>query len=172
MRLSLSVSVALAIVWCGSSSFAAEMKFPVQSNLRAAAMKLDITPKVVEGMYAAGHHRQVTGVRDPLRAGVLVLDDGKTQAAIITLDTLGAWEELVRRTRAAIADLTDIPPEHIMITAAHNHSGPAYDPDSEWGLKLVNQLADAAAQLVGQLKPVTIGYAEDRISFNILAIIA
>ncbi len=167
MRLCLSVSVALAIAWCGEASFAAEMTFPVQSNLRAAAMKLDITPKVVEGMYAAGHHRQVSGVRDPLRAGVLVLDDGKTQAAIITLDTLGAWEELVRRTRAAIADLTDIPPEHVMITAAHNHSGPAYEPDSEWGLKLVNQLADAAAQLVGQLKPVTIGYAEDRISFNI-----
>ena len=36
------------------------------------------------------------GVRDRLRAGVLVLDDGDTKAAIITMDTVFAWDEMVK----------------------------------------------------------------------------
>ena len=44
----------------------------------------------------------VTGVRDPLHAAVLILDDGETKAAIITLDTVGAWDDMVRHARHRI----------------------------------------------------------------------
>lgn len=54
------------------------------------AAKVDITPARVDGRAVVGHRRPVTGVRDPLRAGVLVLDDGDTRAANVTLDTIGA----------------------------------------------------------------------------------
>ncbi|MBL9131507.1 MAG: hypothetical protein JNG86_09930, partial [Verrucomicrobiaceae bacterium] len=49
-------------------------KFPVVSNLKAGAAKVDITPAEVKDITVAGHTRVVNGVRDPLRAGVLVLD--------------------------------------------------------------------------------------------------
>ncbi len=71
-------------------------QFPVRSNLRAGVAKMDITPENVEQFEVTGHRRKVTGVRDPLRAAVLILDDGDTKAAIVTLDTIGAWDEMVK----------------------------------------------------------------------------
>lgn len=65
-------------------------RFAVATNLRAGVAKVDITPARVDGLTVVGHRRPVTGVRDPLRAGVLVLDDGDTRAANVTLDTIGA----------------------------------------------------------------------------------
>ena len=51
-------------------------RFPVTSNLRAGVAKVDITPDVSQGLDVVWHRRKVFKVRDPLRAGVLVLDDG------------------------------------------------------------------------------------------------
>ena len=61
-------------------------QFSVVSNLKAGVGKVDITPTDVAGLTVIGHRREVTGVRDPLRAGVLLLDDGETKAAIVTLE--------------------------------------------------------------------------------------
>lgn len=141
--------------------------FPIHSNLKAGVAKVDITPANVAGMTVIGHRRAVTGVRDPLRAGVLVLDDGTTRAAIITLDTIGAWDDMVRAARTKIETETGIPAVNIMIAASHNHSGPGYKEHPEWGAELIEKLAGAAKQAVAELRPVTIGYGEDKISFGI-----
>ena len=106
-------------------------QFPVQSNLRAGVAKVDITPAETDGVMVTGHRRKVFGVRDPLRAGVLVLDDGETRAAIVTLDTIGAWDEMVMLARQRIEKQADVPAGNIMVAASHNHSGPGYDPDSK-----------------------------------------
>lgn len=142
-------------------------KIPVQSNLKAGVAKVDITPAETEGVVVAGHRRKVFGVRDPLRAGVLLLDDGETKAAIVTLDTISAWDELVERARERIAKKTGVPAGHIMVAASHNHSGPGYSPDSSWGRELVEKLGTAAAEAQAAMRPVSIGYGEGRIGFNI-----
>ena len=71
--------------------------FPVESNLRVGVAKIDITPppdaKVV------GHVRPTHGARDPIRAAILLLNDGKTRAAIVTFDLIFAWDELVHDVR-------------------------------------------------------------------------
>ncbi|MGL4552927.1 MAG: hypothetical protein ACRC33_17265, partial [Gemmataceae bacterium] len=70
-RLALTLTLTLA------GSLAAEAPaFKVESNLRAAAAKLDITPP--PGTKVVGHLREVEGVRDRLHAVVLLLDDGTT----------------------------------------------------------------------------------------------
>ena len=141
--------------------------FPVESNLKAGVAKVDITPAKVDGVIVAGHRREVHGVRDPLRAGVLILDDGETKAAIVTLDTISAWNEMVKRARQRIAEKTGVPEAHIMVAVSHNHSGPGYDPDSEWGQELIEKLGAAAEAAASKMRTVTIGYGEDRIGFNI-----
>ena len=108
-------------------------QFAVQSNLRAGAAKVDITPEETEGVLVTGHRRTVHGVRDPLRAGVLVLDDGETKAAIVTLDTIGAWDEMVALARQRIEQETGVPAAHILVAASHNHSGPGFDADRQVG---------------------------------------
>lgn len=142
-------------------------RLPADSNLRAGVAKVDITPEKVDGLIASGHRRAMFGVRDPLRAGVLLLDDGRTRAAIVTLDTINAWNSLMPLARARIAKAADVPEPHIMIAASHNHSGPPFQADSPWGRTLVDKLEQAAATAASQMRPVTIGYGEGEIGFNI-----
>src|SRR5579883_25924 len=123
MRSTASVLISLA-AGLGGSAGAGEVAFPGESNLRASVAKVDITPP--EGTKVEGHPRVTHGVRDPLQAGVLLLDDGKTRAAIVTLDTLAAWNEMVAALRAGIAPATGTPGPNILVAASHNHSGPGY----------------------------------------------
>ena len=69
----------------------------IESNLRAGVAKVDITPP--PGTKVVGHVRETHGVRDPIRAAILLLDDGKTKAAIVTFDLIASWDELVREVR-------------------------------------------------------------------------
>ena len=142
-------------------------EFAVTSNLRAGVAKVDITPTEVAGTYVIGHRRQVTGVRDPLRAGVLILDDGETKAAIVTMDTIGAWEDMVKSARQSIEKETGVPAANIMVSASHNHSGPGYMENLRWASELIKKLSAAAREAAANMRTVNMGYGEDRISFGI-----
>ncbi|HIE97452.1 MAG TPA: hypothetical protein EYG03_21790 [Planctomycetes bacterium] len=142
-------------------------QFAVESNLLAGVAKVDITPEDVDGMEVTGHRRIVHGVRDPLRAGVLMLSDGNTKAAIVTLDTIGAWDEMVKLARTRIERETGVPSLNIIVAASHNHSGPDFDAGSKWGHALIDKLGVAAKQAASNMRTVTVGYAEDRIGFSI-----
>jgi len=155
---------------CGlfaAAVMAADGTFPVQSNLQAGVAKVDITPQVVKDFEVSGHRRKVTGVRDPLRCGVLILDDGETKAAIVTLDTISAWNEMVTLARERIERETDVPAANVLIAASHNHSGPGFNKDAQWGRALIDKLGAAARQAAASMRPVGVGYGEDRISFSI-----
>ena len=142
-------------------------QFPVSSNLRAGVAKTDITPTDLAGITVAGHRREVTSVRDPLRAGVLLLDDGETKAAMVTMDTIGAWENMVKLVREGIETETGVPAANIMVTATHNHSGPGYMENMAWGAELIKKTTAAAKEAAGNMRTVSIGYGEDRIGFGI-----
>ena len=146
---------------------AVDGQFPVVSNLRVGVAKVDITPTAVERFPVVGHRREVTGVRDPLRAGVLILDDGGTRAAIVTLDVIGAWEDMVKFARERIEKETGVPAANIMVAASHNHSGPGYAENKAWAAELIDKLAAAAKTASGNMRAVSIGYGEDRIGFGI-----
>lgn len=142
-------------------------QFAVTSNLRVGVAKVDITPQEVDAITVVGHHRQVTGVRDPLRAGVLILDDGETKAAIVTLDIIGAWDDMVKLARENIERETGVPAANIMVAASHNHSGPGYVENLRWAADLIKKLTAAAKAAAGNMRTASIGYGEDRIGFSI-----
>ncbi|MFN4258295.1 MAG: hypothetical protein ACK4RK_03305 [Gemmataceae bacterium] len=145
--------------------WAEDMTFKVESNLKAGVAKVDITPAADASV--VGHVRATNGIRDPLHGGVLVLNNGQLQVVIVTLDLLGVRDEMVQMLRDAIAEKTGTPRENILVTASHNHSGPGWTATSDWGRALVEKLADAAQLAAKGMRPVTIGYGEDRIDFNI-----
>ncbi len=157
----------LLVIFASSVTDAADGRFPVQSGLRAGVAKVDITPTEVNGLEVVGHRRKVTGVRDPLRAGVLILDDGQTRAAIVTLDTISAWDEMVTLARQQIEKDSGVPAANIMVAASHNHSGPDFATDSKWGRELIAKLGAAAVKASSTMRPVTVGYGEDKIGFSI-----
>lgn len=160
-------SIICLLVVCPQCAQGADGSFAVRSNLRAGVSKVDITPNNVRDFEVTGHRRKVTGVRDPLRAGVLVLSDGVTKAAIVTLDTISAWNEMVRLARVRIEQESGVPASNVLIAASHNHSGPGFRSESEWGRGLIDKLGQAAKQAASQLRPVSVGYGEDQITFGI-----
>lgn len=163
-------NICIALLLTTSLNFvtpAAEGQSAAKSNLRAGVAKVDITPAEVKELEVVGHRRKVTGVRDPLRAGVLVLDDGQTKVAIVTLDLIGAYTEIVKPARQQIEKETGIPAANIMVAASHNHSGPGFDVHSSWGKELIAKLGAAAKQAASKMTPVTVGYGEDKIGFSI-----
>jgi neutral ceramidase len=169
MKLATTIAVSLisCVVLHESVANASDGQFVVQSNLRAGVAKVDITPDDTDGVMVTGHRRMVHGVRDPLRAGVLLLNDGSTRAAIVTLDTIAAWDAMVKLARVRIEQETGIPAANIIVAASHNHSGPAFEADSPWGMELIEKLGSAAKQAADSMRTVTVGYGEDRIEFGI-----
>ena len=81
--------------------------FRVESNLKAGVAKVDITPPADTPV--VGHVRPTNGVRDPIRAGVLLLANVQTQAAIVTLDLINSPTEMVEALRDAVAQKTETP---------------------------------------------------------------
>ncbi|MDF1745726.1 MAG: hypothetical protein P1V19_18655, partial [Gimesia sp.] len=163
-----SLSFAILVLTSATCiTHAADGQFPIESNLRAGVAKIDITPADVNQFEVVGHRRKVTGVRDPLRAGVLVLDDGQTKAAIVTLDLISAYDELVKLARQQIEKETGIPAANIMVAVSHNHSGPGFDIKTKWSRELIGKLGGAAKQAASKMNPVTVGYGEDKIGFGI-----
>jgi len=135
------------------------------SSLRAAAAKADITPPA--GTPVVGHVREVKGVRDPLNAALLLLDDGRTKAAIVTLDLLNAGDDLTTRLRRAVNEGAGVAPDHVMVATSHNHSGPGWVQNEAWASKVERDLAAAAKKAAAEMRSVSIGYSEDQIDFNI-----
>ena len=142
-------------------------QFSVKSNLRAGVAKVDITPSDLAGITVIGHRREVLGVRESLRAGVLILDDGETKAAMVTMDTIFAWDNMVKRARAGIEKETGVPAANIMVSASHNHSAPGYAENERWATELIQKLTAAAKSAAGNMRTVSIGYGEDHIGFGI-----
>ena len=103
---------------------AEDMTFKVESNLRAAVAKVDITPP--PGTPISGHVRPYDGVRTRLHAVVLLLDDGRTRAALVTHDLGASSDAVTAGFRSAVPDAAGTPRPNIMVAASHNHSGPSW----------------------------------------------
>lgn len=159
-------SVFLSLLVCAVSTVTASAQAlaPV-SNLKAGVAKVDITPTT--DIPTVGHPRPTKGARDPLRAGVLILDDGQTRAAIATFDLIDAKNSMVRDARRVISEKARVPQENILVNASHNHSGPDYDKNPAWAAEVTAKVAAAAAEAAAAMKPVTVGYGVDEINFSI-----
>ena len=143
----------------------AEAGSALESNLSAGVAKVDITPPADTPV--TGHPRKTTGARDPIRAGILLLDDGKTKVAIATFDLIGATDGLVKSVREAIHSQAGVPAENILVAASHSHSGPDFDKETAWAKGVVEQVGAAAAKAASDMRKVTLGYGEGEIGFSI-----
>lgn len=145
-----------------------EGNFPVHSNLKAAVSQIDITPGDVErGVDIVGHRRIVKEVRDPLKASVLLLDDGETKVSIVTLDLIYSYEPMLQGIRAIVEKETRILGANVMVAASHTHSAPFCDKDDEFVQSVIEKVGAAAKDANGNFKMASVGYGEDEISFSV-----
>ncbi len=87
------------------------------ANLRVGAARVDITPAQVD------LPQNYTGVNDNVFARAIVVANGTTKAAMITVDIGGmsteTWTNVTRR-----AEELGIPTANLILTATHSHSVP------------------------------------------------
>lgn len=142
--------------------------------LLAGTARVTITPPVGTHLQGYNRGRPSEGVRDELYARALVLERGKTRAALVCADVIGLELGSVARARALAEAATGIPAPAICIATSHTHSGPAVlhvgraDPrDEEYTRVLERWLAGAVALASGNTRPVQVAFGEGSCDFNV-----
>jgi hypothetical protein len=122
------MGIALVVFWVVAAGVhGQEAKAP---PLWVGFGEADITPRVdgKKNVYMAGfgQNRVAEGVHDPLLARVVVLKDGKSKIALVSVDLVGLFYESVQRVRKELAGF-----DYVLVSSTHNHEGP--DTMGLWG---------------------------------------
>lgn len=136
----------------------------MSTTLRAGAARVDITPPIgVDLTGFIARQNPSIGVRDPIYARVLVLDDADRQVALISCDLLGFSRELVVEIRDRISVETGISALHTMLACTHTHGGPATmrlvdcgEISPAYVETLTSLISQAVAQAQARLEPATL----------------
>ena len=133
--------------------------------LQAGVAEVTITPPV--GVELAGYgFGPSVGVLQDLRAQALVLSQGTTSLALITVDLLMVGEAFVAQVRERVAAITGIPGSHVLIAASHSHSAPTAKPLRQWGRVDEPYARVVAAQLAGAVEMAAAGRTPARVGFG------
>ncbi|MBA7504758.1 hypothetical protein ES706_03412 [subsurface metagenome] len=121
------------------------------AQLQAGVAQVDITPPIGGLMY--GYSARGTnvseGINDLLYAKALVLDDGNTKIAIVTVDLGAITRENITNVKAIVQERTEI--EYILLAVSHTHSGPLVVPDfpsaaNPWIRETERKIAEAIVE--------------------------
>lgn len=84
-------------------------------------------------VWLAGYRgdRPALGIHDELSTRALALTKGKTTVLFITVDCVGYLFDEVAQVKQALKEKYGLPPENILLSATHDHSGP--DTIGLWG---------------------------------------
>jgi neutral ceramidase len=107
--------------------------------LKAGAAKVDVTPAESE------LPKNYEGIHDRIYSRAIVIEDGATSAALVTVDAGGipdqTWQNVARRVETELG----IPARNILITATHSHSVPR---SSALDDKIFQSVKEAKAKLL------------------------
>ncbi|HIE27497.1 TPA: hypothetical protein EYP66_09440 [Candidatus Poribacteria bacterium] len=143
--------------------------------LKSGAARSNITPLLGTSLAGYFNDRKAVDVLDDLHAKALVLDNGETKIALVVCDLIVLEGEYVNRARQIIESHCGIPPENVMISCTHTHTGPAtagllgVDKEEEYLEFLVPRIADSVQMANRRLQDAQIGIGvghEERLTFN------
>ena len=133
-------------------------------TFRVGAAKVDITP--AQNELPKGY----LGILDQVYSRAIVVDNGHTSAALVTLDAGVAPGDLCKAVGARIEKELGIPAVNVLFTATHSHSVPGVFPmfarpgasmDSEAMSRVTayeNKVFESVKMAKDKLQPARIGY--------------
>ena len=125
----------------------------MSERLQAGAAVEDITPSGSVFLFGYPHVRRYSaGVHDRLYSSALYLRGGGAEAVFIANDLIYVGKDSAARVRRSVERACGVPPERVMVTATHTHSGPV----------TVDCLFSAADPVVPKADPAYVRWAEDR----------
>lgn len=144
-------------------------------SLLAGATRITINPPVGVDLcgYAARNGSNI-GVHDDLHAKALVISDGATRAAVVTLDLIGLNAEQVAHIRSKAGAESGILPGNILIASSHTHSGPASQViracggcDHGYVESLLEKISSLIVQASRELRPARFSYGKSQAAIAI-----
>jgi hypothetical protein len=108
-------------------------------------------------------------VHDELHARALVLDDGETRLALVTVDSCMVPRQILDAAKKLVQQHTGLPIENMLMSATHTHTaataGPAFqsEPDAEYSLFLTRKIADAVRIALNNLEPARVGWGAGQV---------
>lgn len=169
MTKSIQILLSIALILCTPLLGAQD---PVQgktgSSLRAGVCKMDITPPLTVplGGYSS-RTGPASGIRDSLNTVVIVFDDGESRAAMVTLDLIQVKQNEGKLLYQAIEEETGIIESNVIINASHTHGSPWLETDTDYRDEVVRTVARAVKKASQNLEPVSLGYDEGAVRFNV-----
>ncbi len=140
---------------------------PVLAEFQAGAAVVDVTPTKLPVLVNGGMlSRSIGKINTRVHARALALSDGKTQLAIVVVDSCMMPRPLLDEAKALASKRTGIPADRILISATHAHSAPSCmgalgtNADPEYVPLLKLKLVDAIASAVSKLEPARVGFGK------------
>jgi len=145
-----------------------------QATLRVGAARVDITPPADPANPPSGKY-----AHERLYVRAIVLDNGKTKAALVGADQGGLSEGVWEAASKQIAAELNCPGENIVMSATHTHSG--WGPGGFPGMRglrpdaganqppppIVGQILDAVRQAKARLQAARVGYGTGKLYLNV-----
>ena len=138
-----------------------------ESTFRAGAATSNITPPLGSPIVGGFLAFPSTNIHDELHARCLVLDDGHTKLALVTLDLLLLDRGLGTKARKLIEQETGIPAQNVLISAVHTHSAtlggngplPFTEQINNYPGFYVRRIVDGVRCAVNRLRPAQLAFA-------------
>ena len=140
-HISIIISALVLLITCSASAQNNNLHF------KAGAAKVDVTPDEKD------LPKNIDGILDRLYARAIVVDNGVTSAALVTVDTGMIFEQLWKNLTQKIEKELGIPARNILLTPTHTHSG-VMGPQP--GLE--NKIFESVKLAKKKLQPARIGY--------------
>ena len=135
------LTILIAMLPCGA------LPQPPASLFKAGAAKVDVTPLENE------LPKNIEGILDRLYSRAIVVDNGVTSAALITVDAgiipETVWKSLTRRMEKELG----IPAQNVLLTATHTHAAPMRPVGDFEG-----KIFQSAKMAKEKLRPARLGY--------------
>jgi len=119
----------------------------------------DITPRLGTHLIGGFGPRVAVDIKDPLHSKAIVVDNGETRVALVTVDLCMIQREYLDLAKSRLQERTGIPPENVLISATHTHTGPAatsilaVDIDRPYAEMVADRAADAVECAAQRLRP-------------------
>ncbi len=140
------LSILPVLILCNTFGCFAQNKQP--NEIKAGAAKVNITPDKNE------LPKNYLGINDSIYCRSIVVDNGITSAALITVDVGMVGDPTWKKVSQRVEKELGIPTANIVLTAIHTHSVPF----NVGGEKLEQKIFASVKEAKAKLQPARIGY--------------
>jgi len=118
--------------------------------------EVDITPTgpvLLAGYY---YDRRSTGVHDPLYARSMAVSDGERRIVLCVADLIWVPQETVAEVRNRVQQELGLPPQNLILSAIHTHTGPDTEREDAYTASLPDRLVESVRRALADLSPANL----------------